>query len=95
MNNIDINGNFIVCSLFKEQENIIKNGNILIYNKIDEGFQKINQFKIEKINIKDNIDFPFKENDIVIVASSGTIINLNKTKKWIFKPEHILAKINT
>lgn len=90
---IEINGDYIVCSLFEEQASITKHDGILLYNKIEEGFQKINHFKIEQIVLKNLTDFPFVVGDIVIVCSTGTIVNWKGIKRWLFQPEHILAKV--
>lgn len=92
-NAIEINGDYIVCSLLKEQASITKRNGILLYNKIEEGFQKINYFKIEQIILKNLTDFPFAVGDIVIVCSTGTVINWKGIKQWLFQPEHILAKV--
>lgn len=90
---IEINGDYIVCSLFEEQASITKHDGILLYNKIEEGFQKINHFKIEQIVLKNLTDFPFVVGDIVIVCSTGTIVNWKGIKRWLFQPEYILAKV--
>ena len=90
---IEINGDYVVCSLFDEKSSITDCDGILLYNKIEEGFQKINKFRIEKITLKNLTNFPFRVGDIVIVCSNGTIVNWKGVKQWLFKPEHILAKI--
>lgn len=90
---IEVNGDFVVCSKYEEQQSITKCDGVLLYNKIEEGFQKINHFKIEQIVKKNLTDFPFAVGDIVIVCSTGTIVNWKGNKKWLFQPEHILAKI--
>lgn len=90
----EVNGNFVVCSLFEEQDATTKKSGILLYNKVEEGFQKLNRFRIERLCFKDDVDFPFQIGDIVIVASNGTVVNHNNSKKWLFKPEYVLAKIH-
>ena len=89
-----VNGDYIVCSKYEEQVSITEQDGILLYNKIEEGFQKINKFKIESIVKKNLTDFPFNVGDIVIVCSSGTIVNWKDKKRWLFQPEHVLAKID-
>ena len=88
-----INGNFVVCSKYEEQEDFSKVNGIFVVNKIEEGFQKLNRFKIERLHFDSSIDFPFVPGDIVVSASNGTIVNFDGNKKWLFSPEHILAKI--
>lgn len=90
----EVNGDYIVCSLFEEQDSATNVGGVLLYNKIEEGFQKINEFKIEQIVSKNLTDFPFAVGDIVIVCSRGTIVNWKGKKKWLFQPEHVLARID-
>lgn len=90
----EVNGDYIVCSLFEEQDSATNVGGVLLYNKIEEGFQKINEFKIEQIVSKNLTDFPFAVGDIVIVCSNGTIVNWKGKKKWLFQPEHVLARID-
>ena len=94
-NAFEVNGDYVVCSLFEEQDSATNAGGVLLYNKIEEGFQKINKFKIERIVKKNLTDFPFVAGDIVIVCSSGTIVNWKKgQKRWLFQPEHVLARID-
>lgn len=95
MDNFEVNGDYVVCSLYDEQNTVERKKDLLFYNKIEEGFQKINKFKIEKLNFKNNLDFPFFINDIVIVCSSGTIVNWKDEKRWLFHPEHILARVDS
>lgn len=90
---ISINGDFIVCSKFEEQKDVVENSGILLYNKIEEGFQKINKFKIEELHLSEKTDFPFSVGDIVVSASSGTKLKNDNKEIWLFHPEHILAKI--
>ena len=94
MDDFDVNGNFVVCSLFEEQDTTTKKYGILLYNKVEEGFQKLNRFRIERLCFKNDEEFPFQVGDIVVVASNGTVVNYNNSKKWLFKPEHILGKLN-
>ena len=93
-NAFEVNGDYVVCSMFEEQDSATNARGVLLYNKIEEGFQKINKFKIEHIVKKNLTDFPFVIGDIVIVCSSGTIVNWRGQKRWLFQPEHVLARID-
>ena len=88
-----INGNFVVCSKFEEQYSLTKQHGVFLYNKVEEGFQKLNRFKIESLHLDSSVDFPFSVGDIIVSASNGTIVNFDGNKRWLFRPEHVLAKI--
>jgi len=91
--NFEVNGNYVVCSLFEEQDSASKVKGIELFNKIEEGFQKINRFKIEEIVGKEVAGFPFEVGDVVVVCSSGTTVSWKGMKRWLFQPEHVLARI--
>ena len=87
MKTISLNGNFIVCSKV-DSETEKKMKGLDIYSE-----EKMNWYKIDSINSKEPMDFPFAVGDTVCSASTGTVIDLDGTKTWLFRPEHILAKI--
>lgn len=85
--NIVLNGNFIVCKKIQKPD-LLDEGGFLVFNK-----ETIPFYEIVKKHIDDAIDFPFEVGDKVCSASTGTVVNLGGQKTWLFRPEHILAKI--
>ena len=86
MDNIELNGNFIICEKTERKMSFAKN--FLICNK-----EEVPLFKIVEKHLDDRIEFPFEVGDIVFSASTGTPIVYKGKKIWIFQAEHILAKI--
>ena len=84
---IELNGDFVVCKK-EEIDNLTKAFNTFVYNK-----ESVPVFRIVELHFSDKIkDFPFEVGDRICSASTGTIVNLDGEKTWLFKPEHILAK---
>jgi len=93
-NDFEVNGDFVICSKAEEQKTSVSKNGFVLVNKTEDGFQKLNKYRVERLTLKDSVDFPFAIGDIVIVASSGTVVNWKGNKRWLFRPEHVLAKIS-
>ena len=86
MRHFSLNGDFVVCSKIDKKQ---KKSGFQIFNKED-----INCYQIDELHLSDSFSFPFTVGDVVVSGSTGTVVNLGEgIKKWLFRPEHILAKV--
>lgn len=100
-----VNGNYIVCKQTDTQSDYVNlsddenKGTFILQNKIGNSteFQKMNVFQIVDIVLDGDSkkDFPFEVNDKIYVCSTGTIVNWkSKELFYLFRPEHVICKIN-
>ena len=87
MRTFSLNGDFVVCKKIS-QDQLKEIDGFYLYNKETVPF-----FRIIEKHFSKQIDFPFEVGDTVCSASTGTVVCLDGEKTWLFKPEHVLAKI--
>lgn len=84
---LKLNGDFIVCEEL-EYANQDRYDGICIFSS-----EEIKQYRIVKLHLKEDTDFPFEIGDIVVSGSTGTTVIERGVVKKLFRPEHIIAKI--